>query len=93
MLTDAQARSARVDPRMSQVAKSILEQAAAVRHKTVSEFMLENSLSAAYDTLADHRFFALDDEQWTKFNALLDASPADNPGLARLAALTPSWDV
>jgi len=85
-------RTSRIELRLSRVAKSLIAQAAAVRHKSVTEFMLENSLNAAYDTLADQRLFALTEEQWDAFNARLDAPPAVNPGLADLAARVPQWE-
>jgi uncharacterized protein (DUF1778 family) len=92
MQTDTtSARNSRIEMRLSPVAKSIIEQAAAVHHKSVTDFMLENSLSAAFDTLADQRFFALTDEQWAEFNARLDAPPAANQGLKDLASRGPSW--
>jgi len=85
-------RTSRIEMRLSHMAKSLIAQAAAVRHKSVTEFMLENSLNAAYDTLADQRVFALTEEQWEAFNAQLDAPPAANAGLADLAARVPQWE-
>lgn len=89
----SESRTSRIQMRLSDAAKSIIEQAAAVRHKSVTEFMLENSLSAAYDTLADQRLFALNDEQWAEFNARLDALPAPNKGLKDLADRRPAWEL
>jgi len=92
MPDDARAKTARVDLRMTATAKSLLEQAAAASHKTVSEFMLEHSLLAAEETLADRRLFMLNDEQWAEFNRLLDAPPRDMPKLRELAARKAPWD-
>jgi len=92
MPDDARAKTARIDLRMTPAAKSLLEQAAAVRHKSVSEFMLDHAILAAEETLADRRLFLLNDEQWAEFNRLLDAPPEDNPGLRRLAAIKPRWE-
>jgi len=89
---EAPSRTSRIEMRLSDVAKSLIAQAAALRHKSVTEFMLENSLNAAYDTLADQRLFALSEEQWAAFNARLDAPPATNAGLADLAARVPQWE-
>jgi uncharacterized protein (DUF1778 family) len=90
--TEVTSRTSRIEMRLSPLAKSLIAQAAAARHKSVTEFMLENSLNAAYDTLADRRFFALTEEQWAAFNARLDAPPAANSGLADLAARIPQWE-
>jgi uncharacterized protein (DUF1778 family) len=92
MAEDSTARTARIDLRMTPAAKSLLEQAAASRHKSVSEFMLDHALMAAEETLADRRLFLLNDEQWAEFNRLLDAPPEDNPGLQRLRSHKAPWD-
>jgi uncharacterized protein (DUF1778 family) len=85
------ARSERVDLRMTPAAKRTLQQAAAVANKTVSEFLLDSGLNAAYDALADRRAFHLDDTQWEAFMAALGRPPQDNPGLRDLLARKPDW--
>jgi uncharacterized protein (DUF1778 family) len=70
-----EARSERVDLRMTVSAKNTLQQAASVANKTLTEFLLDSGLTAAFDTLADRRVFQLDEERWQQFNAALDAPP------------------
>jgi uncharacterized protein (DUF1778 family) len=92
-MTDvAEAKSERVDLRMTPTAKRTLQRAAAVANKTVSEFLIDSSLSAAFETLADRRVFQLDEEQWAAFMKALDTPPRENPGLRRLLAMKPPWD-
>lgn len=91
MPEDFHARSARIDLRLTPTAKSLLEQAAAARHKTVSEFMLDHAILAAKETLADRRIYRLDDEQWAEVNRRLETAPRDMPRLKALAARSPSW--
>ena len=79
-----ESRSERVDLRMTPTAKRTLQRAAAVSNKTVSEFLLDSSLSAAFDTLADRRVFQLDEAQWAAFMKALDGPPHDNPRLRQL---------
>ena len=86
------AKSERVDIRVTPTAKRTLQQAAAVSNKTVSEFMLDSSLSAAFDTLADRRVFQLDEAQWAAFMEALDTPPEDNPRLRRLLETKPPWE-
>lgn len=86
-----EARSERVDLRMTPAAKRTLQQAAAVSNKTVSEFLLDSGLNAAFDALADRRVFQLDDEKWAAFEAALARPPQDNPGLRALFAHKPTW--
>jgi uncharacterized protein (DUF1778 family) len=77
---------------MTPAAKRTLQQAATVANKTVSEFLLDSSLTAAFDTLADRRVFQLDDKRWDAFMAALARPPNDNPGLHRLLAHKPAWE-
>ena len=86
------AKSERVDIRVTPTAKRTLQQAAAVSNKTVSEFMLDSSLSAAFDTLADRRVFQLDETQWAAFMEALDTPPEDNPRLRKLLAMKAPWE-
>lgn len=85
-------RSERVDLRMTPTAKRTLQQAAAVSNKTVTEFMLDSSLSAAFDTLADRRVFQLDEAQWAAFMKALDMPPEDNPRLRKLLQTKAPWE-
>ena len=89
--TTTEPRSERVDLRMTPAAKRTLQQAAAVANKSVSEFLLDSSLTAAFETLADHRVFQLDERRWEAFLAALARPPKDNPGLRRLLAHKPAW--
>ena len=86
------ARSERVDLRMTPAAKRTLQQAAAVSNKTVTEFLLDSGLNAAFDTLADRRVFQLDAKRWKRFMKELDRPPKDNPGLRKLLAHKPIWE-
>jgi uncharacterized protein (DUF1778 family) len=87
----ADTRSERVDLRMTPAAKRTLQQAAAVTNKTLTEFLLDTGLTAAFDALADRRVFHLDAERWDAFMAALDKPPKDNPRLRRLLTRKPKW--
>jgi uncharacterized protein (DUF1778 family) len=71
----------------------MLQQAASVTHKTLTEFLIDSGLAAAFDALADRRVFQLDDDGWQKFNDALDTPPQDNLALQRLLARKPAWEV
>jgi uncharacterized protein (DUF1778 family) len=85
-------KSERVDLRMTPGAKRTLQRAAAVNDKTLTEFVLDSSLTAAFETLADRRVFQLDEVQWAAFMAALDLPPRDNPRLRKLLATRAPWD-
>jgi uncharacterized protein (DUF1778 family) len=92
MAMTPESRSERVDLRMTPSAKQTLQQAASSKNKTLTEFLLDTGLHAAYDTLADRRVFVLDQQRWDAFMAALDAPPADNPRLRTLLARKPAWE-
>lgn len=84
-------RSERVDLRMTPAAKRTLQQAATVKNKTLTEFLLDTGLNAAFDALADRRVFQLDAKRWDAFMAALANPPRDNPRLRKLLARKPAW--
>ena len=92
MAEPTKARSERVDLRMTPAAKRTLQRAAAVANKTLTEFLLDTGLNAAYDTLADRRVFQLDEKRWDAFMAALAAPPKNNPRLRKLLARKPAWE-
>lgn len=65
-------KSERIDVRASEPVKQLLQEAAHVAHKNVSEFLLDAGIIAANQTLADRTRFELSDEQWLAFQAALD---------------------
>lgn len=79
----------RIDLRLSRGAKTLLQRAAAERHKTVTEFVIDSGLTAAAETLADRRHFVLSEKQWKAFQAALDAPTRPKPRLKMLLQ-TPS---
>jgi uncharacterized protein (DUF1778 family) len=76
---------------MTPHAKRTLMQAASASNKTLTEFLLDSGMSAAFEALADRRTFVLDEAHWRAFNAELDKPPADNPALRRLLSRKPRW--
>ena len=92
MTTTPETRSERVDLRMTPAAKRTLMQAATTENKTLTEFLLDRGLHAAFETLADRRTFVLDDERWQAFVAELDRPSADNPKLRQLLHRKPAWE-
>jgi uncharacterized protein (DUF1778 family) len=70
--------------RLTPKAKSFLKRAASFERKTVSAFVLEKSLAAAGETLADRREFRLPVKRYDAFVAALDAPAEARPRLGRL---------
>lgn len=59
MRSPAKRRDGRLEVRLTPKAKSLLKKAAEVEEKTVSAFVLDKSLEAAAETLADRGEFRL----------------------------------
>jgi uncharacterized protein (DUF1778 family) len=54
--------------------------------------MLESACREAEAVLLDRRYFALPEEDFNRFTAMLDKPPASNPRLARLLKTKAPWD-
>lgn len=77
-------RTEKLDLRLTRSAKRALRAAAAVSHRSVSEFVLESALARADEALAGRGNFRLNATQWKDFLAALDAPPRTLPNLERL---------
>ena len=82
--TATHSKSERIDVRASVPVKQLLQEAARVSHKNVSEFLLDAGIVAANQTLADRTRFELAPEKWREFLAALDQPVSAKPKLRRL---------
>jgi uncharacterized protein (DUF1778 family) len=90
--TGSQTRDININIRAKRTQRDLIDQAAEILGKTRSDFMLETACREAEDVLLDQRVFVLDAEAFAKFQALLDAPPADNPRLRALLATKAPWE-
>ena len=77
-------QSLRLAVRASASVTQLLQEAARVSHKNVSEFLLDAGITAANLALADRRRFELNDEQWEAFQQALDRPVQTKPRLKKL---------
>ena len=84
MRMQPEAKTERIDIRTTAMVKRALQEAAAARNKTVTEFVLDVAMTEAAAVLAEKRLFLLDDEQWNAFLAALDAPTKPRPRLESL---------
>ena len=82
----SKAKTERIDVRTTRAAKATLQHAAAIKHKNVSEFLLDAGLAAAAEALANRRVFPLEDARWRAFLKALDRPTRSKPRLAKLLA-------
>jgi uncharacterized protein (DUF1778 family) len=80
----AEARTEKLDLRLTRSAKRALQSAALAERRSVSDFVLASALAHAEETLPDRRRFGLNREQWRAFQAALDAPPSPASRLAKL---------
>ncbi|KQW02918.1 DUF1778 domain-containing protein [Rhizobacter sp. Root1221] len=84
-------RDAAINLRALPEQRDLIDHAASLLGKNRSDFMLEVACERAQAVVLDQVFFALDDDKFQQFTALLDAAPAANPGLERLMAVKAPW--
>jgi uncharacterized protein (DUF1778 family) len=84
MQSATESKSERIDIRTTPSVKRVLQEAAAAKSKTVTEFMLDVALTEAAEVRANQRLFVLDAQQWNAFVAALDAPIQPKPRLAAL---------
>jgi uncharacterized protein (DUF1778 family) len=77
-------KETRLSIRATLESKALLEKAAKKENKNLSDFVLENALSAAEAIVADDSHFSLDARQWKQFINALDAPPKNIASLRRL---------
>jgi uncharacterized protein (DUF1778 family) len=85
-------RTEKVDLRLTQAAKHILQTAARANRRSVSEFVLESALARAEETLPDRQRFDLDETQWAAFQAALDAPVYPTPHMTSLLSQPGPFD-
>lgn len=83
-MPNPETKSELIELRTTPAKKALLQRAAALSHKNVTEFVLEAGFKAAEDALVDRRAFTLNDEQWRAFQDILDRPVTPKPGLAAL---------
>ena len=84
MVAVKQIRRDRINIRITPERKTLIARAAEREHKNISDFVLENAISAAEAILADDANFSLDKKRWQQFLAALDAPPRKIPALRKL---------
>jgi len=78
------AREERLSIRITEERKDLIARAAKKEHKNISDFVVENALSAAESIVYDDANFELDKKRRDSFVAALDAPPRSIPALREL---------
>lgn len=84
-------RNAAINLRALAEQRDLIDYAAQLQGKNRSDFMLEAACDKAQAVILDQVFFSLDADKFHQFTQILDAPPANNPGLERLMAVKAPW--
>ncbi len=91
-MTYANVKSSPLNIRIKPQQRLLIEQAAEVSNKTVSDFVRDIALREANHVIFDRTVFHLDPVAWDTFKATLDAPPKNNVRLRELMARKPIWE-
>ncbi|WP_053142256.1 DUF1778 domain-containing protein [Erwinia billingiae] len=78
--------------RAKEAQRALIDTAAAILHKSRTDFILDIACQAAENVILDRRMFNLDDQQYAEFIDMLDAPVTANPALDTLLARKPQWE-
>ena len=78
------AKTQRLEPRLTEEQNTLIRSAATYTSRSISDFVLSAATLEAQRRLADQRLFLMDDEQYARFEEILEASPTDDPKLRKL---------
>jgi uncharacterized protein (DUF1778 family) len=90
--TSTAARTRTINIRIEEERRTLIDRAAEAAGKDRTQFVLDAATREATTVLLDQRYFQLDTDAFAKFNAALDAPPAENPRLRALLSRKASWE-
>lgn len=88
----SRARSARLGLRATPAQAALIQRAAEVKGKSVTEFVLSSACEKAEQTLTDQRLFTVSEEAWEKFQNALERPAQTRAGLRRLLTEPAVWE-
>ncbi len=89
---NATSRGETINLRAHQREKALIDRAAETLGRSRSEFMLDAACREAESILLDRRYFALSDDDFRRFQSMLDSPPKENAKLRRLLQTQSPWD-
>lgn len=72
--------------------RNLIDRAAKISHRNRTEFVLDAAVKMAEEVILDQQFIALNEKDFARFVALLDAPPATNPRLQALLEKKAPWE-
>jgi len=87
-----ESKSMQLNMRIRPAQRELISRAAELRHKSVSEFMIDAATEAAEDALLKQRIFLVDDDQYKQILRLMDSPVSDNPALQKMLDTPAPWE-
>lgn len=84
-------RSGRLGLRTTPIQAALIQRAAEVTQKSITEFVLSSACEKAEQTLLDQRLFQVDEETWKLFEEALERPAQARVGLRELLEEPPVW--
>ena len=91
-MRELQTKNAAINIRALPMQRNLIDRAATLQHKSRSDFMLEAACQEAENILLDQRLFSLNEAEYNKFKAIMDAPITDNPAVKALLANLSPWE-
>ncbi len=85
-------KTSRIGLRATPQQHILIQQAAEIKRKNMSEFILESACAAAENVLLDQRLFFLNDAQWIAFQEALNHPAEVKPTLKKLIEEKAPWE-
>ena len=85
-------RTSRLGIRTTREQEVTLRRAAAIRNKTLTEFVLDSACAMAEETLLDQRLVMVSGREYEEILDLLDQPCGENEGLKRLFSKKAPWE-
>jgi uncharacterized protein (DUF1778 family) len=89
--TSSKRQSENINLRVSRGQRSLIDRAAQALGRSRSAFIVETACREAETILLERCYFTLPDEDFRRFNAMLDKPPASNRRLVRLLKTKAPW--
>ena len=89
---DTLVRSGRLGLRTTPEQATLIQRAAKIARKSVTEFVLTSVCEKAEQTLLDQRFFMVDEGTWLAFQKALERPAKTNKGLRDLLTEPAVWE-
>ena len=78
------AKTQRLELRLTEEQNTLIRSAATYTSRSISDFVLSAATLEAERRLADQRIFFMNDEQYARFEEILQAPPSEDPKLRKL---------